>query len=289
MQGTQSAEREPLFSLPTPSIPLSFWITDSALIVIYRSGLLKNVPVRLGRSIADPIPGFGREEISERLGSAHLGALQGACTTLKVLHCGESAAIAVSPVRNSLGEIVGTIARVENEDAGLRSDPSTLSVNMVPWQQSLPLQTKPLFLEEHDSLMARLINLESTFQAILDALSDAVLVVVRGRVVRWNRQAAVVCKSLVPTQVVPVEALGEGEPWDTTRQMLHDFDPQNAFGQVDVQDPAGSRTWTIQIRELAAVCNFEDGQVLTLRETPVEACVRPAQTKSVGQVTVEQA
>jgi PAS domain-containing protein len=69
------------------------------------------------------------------LAKAHLEALQGTCTSINASIYRVDATVAVSPVRNSSGTIVGTIGRVEAPHFGA---PSEFSVNIIPAHQSLP-------------------------------------------------------------------------------------------------------------------------------------------------------
>ncbi len=128
---------EPLFSFPITTIPESFWITDCALIVIHRSGLLKALPVRLGHPIGNETPAAAQSELSMQLARAHSEALQGTCTTIGASIHRANATIFVSPVRNAEGVIVGTIGRVETIDEGYFTGASTLSVNIVRADSSL--------------------------------------------------------------------------------------------------------------------------------------------------------
>lgn len=132
MQQAQPAEFRQFFSFPITNVPTSFWITDSRLIVIHRSGLLKSLPVALSRRIGRHSAAPKDAEVASRLAQAHREALDGKCTTWNAQIYRETTAITISPVRDRLGKIVGTIGRVEAEDFQHDQDLPHLSVNIVP-------------------------------------------------------------------------------------------------------------------------------------------------------------
>ena len=131
MQQTQPVEFRQMFSFPLSNIPDAFWITDSRLIVLHRSGLLKSLPVVLGHRIGRRPRAPKNAEVA-RLARAHREALEGKCTTWAAQIYRESTNITIGPVRNGLGEIVGTIGRVEATDFQHGREVSHLSVNIIP-------------------------------------------------------------------------------------------------------------------------------------------------------------